>query len=116
MSHSHSEFPDHFESFDAFYPYYLNEHRNPVCKRLHFLGTSLFIATFFGILLTGHWYLFWLLAVFGYGFAWLGHFGFEKNRPASFKFPLYSLRGDFTMSYHLAIGRLSFEADAGLKP
>jgi hypothetical protein len=107
-------FPDHFDSFEEFYPYYLNEHRNRMCKFLHFLGTCLLLTTFVGILLTGHWSQLWLLPVFGYGFAWLGHFGFEKNRPASFKFPAYSLRGDFQMFYDLLTGRLSFETNAEL--
>lgn len=108
-------FPDSFASFAEFYSYYLNEHRNAACKLLHFVGTGLFIATLAGIALTGRWNQFWLLPLFGYGFAWIGHFGFEKNRPASFKFPLYSLRADFTMFYDLLTGRLGFEANATLK-
>ena len=110
------KFPDHFNSFEEFYPFYLHEHRNQTCKFLHFMGTCLLLATFVGIVLTQRWQQLWLIPFFGYGFAWVGHFGFEKNRPASFKWPLYSLRGDFVMFYHLATGRLSFEANAVLSP
>ena len=109
-------FPTSFPSFEEFYPYYLHEHRNSVCKFLHFMGTCLLIATFVGIVLTWRWKQIWLIPVFGYGFAWLGHFGFEKNKPASFKFPLYSLRGDFMMFFHLLTGRLGFDANAPLLP
>lgn len=110
-----TRFPPRFKSFEEFYPFYLHEHRNQACKFLHFLGTSLLLSTAVGILLTQRWHQVWLIPVFGYGFAWLGHFGFEKNRPASFKFPLYSLRGDFTMFYHLLTGRLAFDENAELK-
>ncbi len=109
------KFPDDFETFEDFYPFYLHEHRNQICKFLHFFGTSLLIATFIGIVLTGRWYQIWLIPVFGYGFAWLGHFGFEKNKPASFKWPLFSLRADFVMFYDLLTGNLSFETNAELK-
>jgi hypothetical protein len=108
-------FPDRFETFADFYPYYLNEHRTRACKVMHFIGTSLLLSTLLGILLTGHWTQLWLLPVFGYGFAWIGHFGFEKNKPASFRFPAYSLRGDFTMFYDLLTGRLDFDTNAELK-
>jgi hypothetical protein len=110
-----NDFPDHFDSFEQFYPFYLKEHRTQMCKYMHFMGTCLLVATFFGIIITGHWSQWWLLPVFGYGFAWGGHFIFEKNRPATFKAPLYSLRADFTMFYHLLKGYLAFETDAELR-
>ena len=108
-------FPSEFRSFREFYPFYLNEHRRQACKFLHFMGTCLVIATFSGVLLTQRWAQIGLIPIFGYGFAWLGHFGFEKNRPAAFRWPLYSLFGDFLMFYHLITGRLSFESNAELK-
>ncbi|MBZ2189579.1 DUF962 domain-containing protein [Alcanivorax sp. JB21] len=87
-----------FESFAEFYPYYLQEHSDNTCRRLHFVGTSLVIALLVAVIVgpLGAW---WLLAVplIGYGFAWVGHFFFEKNRPATFKHPWYSLAGDFVM-------------------
>ena len=108
-------FPSHFETFEQFYPFYLKEHRNQMCKFMHFMGTCLLLATTVGIVLTGHWNQVWLLPVFGYGFAWVGHFAFEKNKPATFRYPLFSLQGDFLMFYHLLTGRLSFETDAELQ-
>lgn len=86
-----------FANWSEFYPYYLNEHVNATCRRLHFVGTSLVIVLFATFVLSGHWSMWWLLLVVGYGFAWIGHFVFEKNKPATFKFPLYSLASDFVM-------------------
>ncbi|WP_111657356.1 DUF962 domain-containing protein [Isoalcanivorax indicus] len=87
-----------FQSFAEFYPYYLQEHSDSTCRRLHFIGTSLVIALLLAVVLgpLSAWWLFGL-PVIGYGFAWVGHFFFEKNRPATFKHPWYSLAGDFVM-------------------
>ena len=97
-----------FHSFAEFYPYYLDEHRDRNCRRLHFVGSLLVLMVLAGVLMTGAWL--WLLAVpvIGYGFAWLGHFLFEKNRPATFKYPLYSLMGDWVMFRDILIGRIRF--------
>ncbi len=95
-----------FGSFGQFYPYYLSEHADRTCRRLHFVGTSLVIATGVGALLSGHYALLWLLPVLGYGFAWVGHFYFEKNRPATFKYPFYSLAGDFVMYKDILSGKI----------
>jgi hypothetical protein len=95
-----------FESFAQFYPFYLGEHADRSCRRLHFIGTSLVIATAVSAIVTGNWTWLLILPVFGYGFAWVGHFFFEKNRPATFKYPLYSLLGDFVMYRDIWIGRV----------
>ena len=98
-----------FDSFRAFYPYYLGEHRNRVCRRLHFVGTSLVIglmlATALGTLAP-----LWLLAlpVAGYGFAWIGHFFFEHNKPATFQYPFLSFRGDWKMWWQTLTGKIAF--------
>ena len=97
-----------FESFADFYPFYLSEHGNRTCRRLHFVGTSLSLACLVTCLATlNPW---WLLAglVCGYGFAWVGHFGFEKNQPASFKQPLYSFIGDWVMYANIWSGKIKF--------
>lgn len=86
-----------FKSFADFYLFYLSEHTNKISRRLHFVGTSLIILIGIFAIISTDWLLLWLLPVVGYGFAWLGHFVFEKNRPATFKHPLYSLMGDFKM-------------------
>ena len=92
-----------YASFKKFYPYYLSEHVNPMCRKLHFLGTLgviiLIIISYFNtsFLL--------LVPLCGYGFAWIGHFFFEKNQPATFKYPIYSLIGDWVMFKDIIIGK-----------
>src|SRR5262245_40624653 len=98
----------HFASFRDFYPFYLGEHSNRICRRLHFIGTSLVLLLLATALFTGHWRLLWWLPVAGYGFAWVGHFVFEKNRPATFQHPLYSLMGDFVMYGDILRGHIRF--------
>ena len=95
-----------YRSFAEFYPYYLGEHSNPTCRRLHFVGTSLVIALLAYTIGSGKWLLLLAVPVFGYGFAWVGHFFFEKNRPATFTYPLYSLAGDFVMFRDILLGKL----------
>jgi len=99
--------PD-FRSFAEFYPYYLAEHQNRTSRRLHFFGTLLVILLTIYILVATAYYLAIFILICGYGFAWAGHFFFEKNRPATFKWPLYSLIGDFTMFKDMLIGRIKF--------
>ncbi len=96
-----------FKSFSEFYPFYLSEHANSSCRGLHYIGSSLVLALLGYVLATGSWMLLWLLPVIGYGFAWIGHFVFEKNRPATFQYPLWSLIGDWVMLKDFLTGRLS---------
>ncbi len=96
-----------FESFKDFYPYYLSEHQNRICRRLHFIGSSLVVLLLFYALFTFNWLSLIFLPVVGYGFAWAGHFFYEKNRPATFKYPLYSLLGDWVMFKDILKGRIS---------
>ncbi len=97
-----------YTSFREFYPFYLSEHSNRTCRRLHFVGSTLALICLGLLLATGN--LWWLPAglVAGYGFAWIGHFGFEKNRPASFKQPLYSFMGDWVMYSQILRGKIPF--------
>lgn len=97
---------DRFSSFSEFYPYYLTEHANVQCRRLHFVGTSLVIATFLVAIFTGRPKLLLLLPVLGYGFAWAGHFFFEHNRPATFRYPLWSLAADFVMYRDILLNKI----------
>lgn len=103
-----AETTDRFNSFAEFYPYYLQEHSNDVCRRLHYVG-SLLVLGILGYALASQQWL-WLLALpfAGYGFAWVGHFVFEKNRPATFKYPLYSFMGDWVMLRDAFTGRIRF--------
>lgn len=95
-----------YASFREFYPYYLSEHRDRTCRRLHVAGSTLvLLAVLLAIALRDARWL-WLAPVAGYGFAWIGHFAFEKNRPATFRHPLYSLAGDWVMYWQILRGRL----------
>ncbi len=97
-----------FASFKEFYPFYLQEHSNSICRRLHFVGTALIVVIVgFAIWLGNPWLLIAIPFV-GYGFAWIGHFAFEKNRPATFQHPFYSLMGDWVMFKDMLIGRVPF--------
>lgn len=98
--------PRQFKSFAEFYPFYLGEHSNAVCRRLHFVGTSLSLLFLLALVVTGNWWYLLAGLVCGYAFAWLGHFGFEKNRPASFKRPLYSFMGDWMMWRDILLGKI----------
>ena len=97
-----------FASFREFYPHYLAEHANRTCRRLHVVGSTLVIACLVALVVTRTWW--WLAAAFlcGYGFAWIGHFFFEHNKPATFRHPLYSFAGDWLMYAQVLTGRMRF--------
>jgi hypothetical protein len=97
-----------FNSFAEFYPFYLGEHSHPICRRLHFIGSSLVIVVVLWALISGQLRWLWLAPVAGYGFAWVGHIVFEKNRPATFRHPLYSLLGDWVMYGQILRGKIRF--------
>jgi hypothetical protein len=99
---------DRFTSFADFYPFYLSEHRDRSCRRLHFAGSLLVLAC--GALAATTRNAWWLAAapVCGYGCAWIGHFFFEHNRPATFTHPLYSLLGDWVMFKEIVTGKIAF--------
>ena len=97
---------DGYGSFAEFYQFYLSEHAKRSTKLLHFAGTFLVLVILGVALLRQNWMLLILLPIVGYGFAWVGHFFFEKNKPASFSSPLYSLLGDFVMFKDILTGRV----------
>ncbi len=97
-----------YKTFKAFYPFYLSQHQNSTCRRLHFIGSSLIIVMLVYILLTSSWALLWTIPILGYGFAWVGHFFFEKNKPATFTYPFYSLLGDWVMYKDILVGKIKF--------
>lgn len=99
---------ERYRNFAEFYPFYLSEHRNRACRRLHFVGSCFVLAILVYALASGSYQ--WLLAapVAGYGFAWVGHFVFEKNRPATFSYPWYSLLGDWVMFKDILTRRIPF--------
>lgn len=95
-----------YETFKEFYPFYLSEHSNKVCRLMHFIGTTLVLALLIYGVATEQYKLLWFLPVAGYGFAWIGHFVFEKNRPASFKQPFFSFIGDWVMYAQIWLGKV----------
>ncbi|MEO6550449.1 MAG: DUF962 domain-containing protein [Ferruginibacter sp.] len=95
-----------YKSFWSFYPYYLTEHGNAKNRLLHFIGTGLIILFLIVGIIVGKWWMIAVIPIFGYGFAWVGHFFIEKNRPATFTYPLYSLASDFVMFWHILTGQL----------
>ena len=95
-----------YKIFSEFYPFYLSQHQNKICRRLHFIGSIIVILLVFYVALSGDVSLLLLLPLIGYGFAWSGHFLFEKNKPATFIYPAYSLVGDWVMFKDILIGRI----------
>ena len=104
--------PPRFTSFREFFPFYLGEHADPRNRMLHYIGTSAAILLLVLTLTVGPWWLIFFLGPVGYGPAWVGHFIIEKNRPATFTYPLWSLMGDFVMLGLFLTGRLGARLEA----
>jgi hypothetical protein len=97
-----------YASVAEFYPFYLSQHESRMNRRLHFIGTSLVIGLLVAALTRGNFWLLLAVPVAGYAFAWVGHFAVEKNKPATFKYPFYSLACDFVMYKDMLLGRIKF--------
>jgi hypothetical protein len=97
-----------FTSFAEFYPFYLGEHTNFACRRLHFVGSTQALLCLVGLVVTFN--PLWMAAavISGYGFAWIGHFFFEHNKPAMFRQPLYSFMGDWRMYWQILSRQIPF--------
>lgn len=94
-----------FQNFAEFYPFYLSQHQNRVCRSLHVAGLLTVLTLAVALPLTGHALWLPLLPVVGYGFSWVGHFVFERNVPATFTWPWWSLRGDLRMTWETLTGQ-----------
>jgi len=101
-----------YRSFAEFWPHYLREHSRPATRALHYAGTTLVVLVAIGALVTGSWTLLLAIPVVGYGFAWLSHAAVERNRPATFTYPAWSLYADFKMWALWLTGRLAGELRA----
>ncbi len=97
------------QTFAEFWPFYLQEHSRMATRALHYIGTTLVVGLVVALLLTGNWWLAAAVPVAGYFFAWIAHFTVEKNRPATFTYPLWSLVADFKMWFMWCTGRLGPE-------
>ena len=97
-----------FRTFGEFYPFYLSEHGNRTSRRLHFIGTSIALMLAVAAVATQIWWLLAVALVQGYAFAWVGHFYFEHNKPATFKYPGFSLMGDWRLWWEILSGKLRF--------
>ncbi|MCH8924099.1 MAG: DUF962 domain-containing protein [Planctomycetes bacterium] len=96
------------QSFAEFWPFYVGEHSRPACRALHFVGSTLVLVVI-AAAVTYNWWLLLVAPVVGYGFAWTGHFAIEKNRPASFSYPLWSFIADWKMWAMMLVGRMGAE-------
>lgn len=97
--------------FADFYIFYLSQHQNKTCRAFHAIGTTLVIVTFIYTLISKSWMCLLLMPLFGYGFSWVGHFSFERNKPAAFNYPFYSLISDFVMYGQTWTGKLADNLD-----
>jgi len=107
--------PRTFDSFSAFWPYYAAEHSNPMTRILHAVGTVTGLVLAIGAIIMGKWWWLALAFVPGYGLAWIGHFFFEKNKPATFQYPLWSFMSDWKMLSLMMAGRMSREVERAMK-
>ena len=104
-------------TYGEFWPYYLHEHSRPGTRAIHYVGTSLAVASLVAAIVTGNPWLLVVMLFAGYGPAWIGHFFIEHNRPATFTYPFWSLISDFRMALTWATGGLENELlKAGVAP
>jgi hypothetical protein len=102
-------FAEEPRSYRAFWPFYVGEHARAATRRLHFAGTTLALICLVAALLLRQWWLLVAMPVAAYLLAWIGHFAIERNRPATFRHPLWSLRADLEMYWLMLCGRMDRE-------
>ena len=100
-----------YNSFSEFWPHYVAEHSKPATRLLHLIGTFVALGLVGYFIAIGKWWLFPLALVPGYGAAWIGHFFIEKNKPATFQYPLWSFMGDYKMIWMMLTGRMKTEVE-----
>lgn len=95
------------KTYREFYRFYLTEHQDPTSRTLHFIGTFLIFVLLGISIYLSNYALLWAIPLVGYGFAWIGHFFFERNRPATFRYPIWSLISDFRLFFEILTGKQS---------
>ena len=100
-----------FASFAEFWPFYVREHSQPATRTVHFLGSTIAVVLLVVAIVAQWWWLLVAVPLVGYGFAWVSHFGIEHNRPATFKYPLWSLAADWKMWWLMATGQMGKEIE-----
>ncbi len=103
-----------YETFADFWPFYVREHSLPACRAIHFVGSTLALVVVGAAIWLGNPWLLLATPVVGYGFAWYSHFFIEKNKPASFKYPLWSFMADWKMWALILTGRMGAEVDRAM--
>ncbi|MEP2988439.1 MAG: DUF962 domain-containing protein [Parasphingorhabdus sp.] len=103
--------PKEHDSFESFWPFYLQEHSKSATRNFHYVGTSLVVAIGIYAIVAANWWLMLAMPLAGYFFAWLSHWRIEKNRPATFTYPLWSLIADFKMWGMWLTGQLKSELE-----
>ena len=104
------------KTYAEFWPYYLREHSEPATRGWHYVGTALGLILLVYLIFSGKWAFLPLVLVCGYFFAWISHAFIEKNKPATFTYPLWSLISDFKMFFHFVTGTMGRELKkAGLQ-
>ncbi|PRY14927.1 hypothetical protein CLV24_103166 [Pontibacter ummariensis] len=101
-----------YTSLKEFYPYYLSEHQNTTCRVLHFVGTGLLLMLAIVAVVLGKYAWLLFVPVIGYGFAWVGHFFFEHNKPATFRYPFYSLASDLKLFFDILRRKQGFRSES----
>ena len=99
------------KTYSEFWTFYVQEHSKPLTRGLHLVGTTLGFALLIYVIATGRWYFFPVFLIVGYAFAWFAHFVVEKNRPATFKYPMWSFISDFKMIGYILTGRMRGEVE-----
>ena len=99
-----------YNTFTEFWPFYVNEHSKPLTRKLHFIGTMSILPLFIGAIIYNSW-LFTAIPIVAYGFAWVGHYFIEKNKPATFTYPMWSLIADFKMFFLICTNKMDAEIE-----